>query len=155
MKILRLSLFNIEKHKKESFVIIFLIMISMALLGIGIINMEKADRMFDEMFDKTESYQNILLFPSTDTYKNEFIDLLGNDERVTRVYAFESLQFLTSTSMSYKKADGSSAQFQAMFITESSEKKLEKFDRNEFFSDEEIDKLNHPIWVPYYLKYDM
>ncbi|MCR5105815.1 MAG: hypothetical protein K6B68_15390, partial [Eubacterium sp.] len=70
MKILRLSLFNIKKHKKESFIIIFLIMISMALLGIGIINMEKADRMFDEMFDKTESYQNILLFPGTDTYKN-------------------------------------------------------------------------------------
>lgn len=155
MKILRLSLFNIKKHKKESFVIIFLIMISMALLGIGIINMEKADRMFDEMFDKTESYQNILLFPSTDTYKNEYIDLLSNDERVTRVYAFESLQFLTSTSMSYKKVDGSAAQFLAMFITESTEKKLEKFDRNEFFSDEEIDKMNHPIWVPYYLKYDM
>ncbi|MCR5291278.1 MAG: ABC transporter permease [Eubacterium sp.] len=155
MKILRLSLFNIKKHKKESFVIIFLIMVSMALLGIGIINMEKADRMFDEVIEKTGSYYYIILFPGDDTYKNEFKEVLDNDERVTRTLVFDSLQFLASTSMSYKKEDGSAAQFQAMFITESSERKLEKFDRNEFFSDDEIDKMEHPIWVPYYLKYDM
>lgn len=39
MKILRLSMFNIKKRKKEAFVITLLLAISMALMGVGIINM--------------------------------------------------------------------------------------------------------------------
>ena len=155
VKILRLSFFNIKKHKKESFVIIFLIMISMALLGIGIINIEKADRMFDEMFETTESYRNALGIPGADSYKNEFGEFIQKDERVTKSFVFDSLAFTTSTAVSYRKEDGSTANFMAVFITENSEKKLEKFDRNVFYSDEEIESFEHPIWVPYYLKYDM
>ena len=90
MKILRLSLFNIKKHKKESFVIIFLIMISMALLGIGIINIEKADRMFDEMFEKTGSYDYLIMFPGN-SYKNEYGEIVEDDERVTETFVFGSL----------------------------------------------------------------
>ena len=154
MKILRLSLFNIKKHKKESFVIIFLIMISMALLGIGIINIEKADRMFDEMFDKTGSYDYLIMF-SGNSYKNEYGEIVEGDERVTETFVFDSLQFDTSTSISYKKDDGSSAQFQAMFVDEGDESKLEQFEKKTSLSDEKLESFEHPIWVPYYLKYDL
>ena len=51
MKILRLSIFNIKKRKKEAFVITLLLAISMALMGVGIINIEKADRIFSEAFE--------------------------------------------------------------------------------------------------------
>ncbi len=155
MKIMRLSFFNIKKHKKESFVIIFLIMVSMALLGIGIINIEKAGRIFDEMYENTGSYRNMIIFPGSGSYKNEFKEMLDEDERVTKSFACESLMFSTSTSMSYKKEDGSTAQFMALFLTENNEKKIENFNRNESFSDEEIEKMEHPVWAPYYLKYDM
>ncbi len=154
MKILRLSLFNIKKHRKESFVIIFLTIVSMLFFGIGIINIEKADRMFDEMFEKTGSYHNIFLFPEK-SYRNEFSQIVEEDERVTRSVTFDDLQFDISTAISYKKSDGSKAQFQAVFITEEDEKKIERFEKKTSLSDEEIDGFTHPVWVPYYLKYNM
>ena len=59
MKILRLSIFNIKKRKKEAFVITLLLAISMALMGVGIINIEKAGRIFEEAFERTGSYRNM------------------------------------------------------------------------------------------------
>ena len=154
MKILRLSLFNIKKHKKESFVIIFLTIVSMVFFGIGIINIEKAGRMFDEMFENTGSFHNIFLFPEN-SYRNEFSQIIEEDKRVTRSVTFDTLQFDISTAISYKKSDGSKAQFQAVFITEEDENQLERFEKKTSLSDEEIDGFTHPVWVPYYLKYNM
>ena len=129
-------------------------MISMALLGIGIINIEKADRMFDEMFEKTGSYDYMIMFPGN-SYKNEYCEIVEDDERVTETFVFGSLQFDTSTSISYKKDDGSTAQFQAMFVNEGDESKLEQFEKKTSLSDEKLESFEHPIWVPYYLKYDL
>ena len=41
MKILRLSIFNIKKHKKESIILIFLIAVSVLFMNIAIINSTK------------------------------------------------------------------------------------------------------------------
>ena len=154
MKILRLSIFNIKKRKKEAFVITFLLAISMALMGVGIINIEKAGRIFEEAFERTGSYRNMYQMPE-ESYKTEFFDILKNDDRITRFYVFEMLQYDISTAISYKMEDGSDSNFYACFITENDENKIEKFVENSPLSDQEIAGMEHPIWLPYYVKYDM
>ena len=154
MKILRLSIFNIKKRKKEAFVITLLLAISMVMMGVGIINIEKAGRMFDAAFEKTESFQNILIVPKK-IYKDEFKKVMEEDEKIDRLYTCDTLQSDVSTSISYRKEDGSTSQFYAAFITLDDEKNIEKFDKNAFLSDQEIDKMEHPVWLPYYVKYDM
>lgn len=154
MKILRLSIFNIKKRKKEAIVITLLLAISMALMGVGIINIEKADRIFDEAFDLTGSYHNIYQMAEK-SYKTEFAEVMEEDERVARHYEFEMLMFEVSTSISYKMENGETSNFYACFITESDEKKIEKFEKNTPLSDSEISEMEHPIWLPYYVKYNM
>ena len=154
MKILRLSIFNIKKRKKEAFIITLLLAISMVMMGIGIINIEKADRMFADAFEKTESYRNIYMIPK-ETYKDEFRKVMEDDDRIDSVYIYEMLQSNVSTSISYRKEDGTTSQFYASFIAEDDEKNIEKFERNAFLSDQEIDNMEHPIWLPYYVKFDM
>ena len=154
MKILRLSIFNIKKRKKEAFVITLLLAISMALMGVGIINIEKADRIFSEAFESTGSYHIMYQMPKED-YKNEFEDVLEDDDRITRHYVFEILQYAISTAISYRKDDGTTSNFYSAFVTESVEKKIENFDKKSPLSDQEIADMEHPIWLPYYVKYDM
>ena len=55
MKILRLSIFNIKKHKKESIILIFLIAVSVLFMNIAIINSTKAGEILDKAFKETES----------------------------------------------------------------------------------------------------
>ena len=46
-------------------------------------------------------------------------------------------------------------QFQALFVNEGDESKLEQFEKKTSLSDEKLESFEHPIWVPYYLKYDL
>ncbi len=154
MKILRLSIFNIKKRKKEAFIITLLLAVSMTLMGVGIINIEKADRIFEEAFERTGSYHNIFQMPEK-SFKAEFADVMDEDERITRHYEFEMLMFGISTFVSYKMEDGSTSNFYSCFITENNEKKIEKFEKHSPLSESEISGMEHPIWLPYYVKYDM
>ena len=50
MKILRLSLFNLRKNRKEATAIAFLTMITTLMLGVYIMNQTKINNSFDESF---------------------------------------------------------------------------------------------------------
>ena len=63
MKILRLSLFNLKKNKKEAISVMFLTAITMLLMGIAVCNITKVNTVFDEMFEATGSVENMILFP--------------------------------------------------------------------------------------------
>ena len=64
MKILRLSLFNLKKNKREAFSVMVLTAITMLLMGIAVCNITKVNTVFDEMFEATGSVENMILFPT-------------------------------------------------------------------------------------------
>lgn len=70
MKILRLSIFNIKKHKKESAILIFLIAVSVLFMNIAIINNKKANIIMDKAFEDSGSKDAVYLFYE-DQYRTE------------------------------------------------------------------------------------
>ena len=122
MKILRLSLFNLKKNKKEALSVMFLTAITMLLMGISVCNITKVNTVFDNSFEKTGSVNTIIWFPA-EVYRQDYKDILEDDDRVSRV---EEADALYSMSGSYKKEDELiGASF--FFVTENSEKKIENF----------------------------
>ena len=54
-KILRLSLFNLKKNKREVLGIVFMTMITVMMLSIVLINSRKIDTAYDEIFARSGS----------------------------------------------------------------------------------------------------
>ena len=70
MKILRLSLFNLKKNKREAFSVMLLTAMTILLMGIAVCNMTKVNTVFDEMFEATGSVENMILFPTMKSVKD-------------------------------------------------------------------------------------
>ena len=151
MKILRLSLFNIKKHKKESIILIFLIAVSVLFMNVAIINSTKAKIIMDKAFDETESKDAVYLLYEKN-YRTEFDEVFEKDDRISNIDRFEMLYPNSNASLNRKKADGSLTNFYASFITEENEKKISNFSKETTLSDEEIASLEHPIWIPVYVE---
>ncbi len=148
MKILRLSWFNIKKNKREAFSVMFLTAITMLLMGIAVCNIIKVNTVFDEMFERTESVEGIVVFPA-DKYRQEYKDILEEDDKVSYV---EEIDALSYTRAFYKKGDGEIG-VMLYFVTENSEKKIENFVPETNLTEEEINAFIHPIWLPNYFRY--
>ena len=58
MKILRLSLFNLKKNKREAFSVMLLTAMTILLMGIAVCNMTKVNTVFDEMFEAMQETLN-------------------------------------------------------------------------------------------------
>ena len=76
MKILRLSIFNIKKNKRDAFILIILIAISIMMMGIALNNLGKGDEIFDRVAEYTECHNGCIRFFSKDTFKLEYLLLL-------------------------------------------------------------------------------
>ena len=150
MKILRLSLFNLKKNKREALSVMFLTAITMFLIGIAVCNITKVNTVFDETFAATESVENMVMFPE-EKYRKEYKSILENDDRVSRV---EEVDLLFNMRAAYKKED-SEVGFIFACISEKEEKKIEKFEPKTNLTEDEIDNLTHPIWLPVCFQYSM
>lgn len=148
MKILRLSLFNLKKNKKEVFSVVFLTAIVMLLMGIAVCNLMKVNTVFDESFEKTGSVSNVISFEA-EKYRQEYKEIMEDYNSVSRV---EEIDVLFSIRASYKYNDTEiGAPF--FFVTEESEKKIENFVPETTLTDAEIINFSHPIWLPKYFDY--
>ena len=148
MNILRLSLFNLKKNKREAFSVMLLTAITMLLMGIAVCNITKANTAFDEMFEATGSVQNMVLFPA-EKYRQDYKKILEEDESVSRVVEIDAL---CNFRASYKKGD-TEIGVPLIFITENAEEKLERFEPITNLTEAEIDAFAHPIWLPVYFQY--
>lgn len=151
MKILRLSIFNIKKHKKESAILIFLIAVSVLFMNIAIINNKKASIIMDKAFEDSGSKDAVYLFYE-DQYRTEFDEVFEEDERISNIDKFEMLYPDSNAALNRKEKDSSLKNFYASFITKEGEEKISKFSKETTLSDDEIDALEHPIWMPHYLE---
>lgn len=148
MKILRLSLFNLKKNKREAFSVMLLTAITMLLMGIAVCNIIKSDTVFDERFEKIGSVENLILFP-LEKYREEYKEILKEDGDVTGIVEADALFEMNA---SHKKGEQEIGTI-LVFVTENSEKKLEKFSPETDLTEDEIHNLSHPIWLPSYFKY--
>ena len=154
MKILRLALFNIKRRKREAIFLILLTCISMALLCIALMGLDKAYSMIEQAFEETESKEYAFVFEQS-LYKTEFGDLIEQDPRVTNVCKLEMLRLDDNAGTSCKLKDGSIVNLFVSFVTEENEKKLSRFLKGDALPVDEAEKLPHPIWMPQYVQLNM
>lgn len=148
MKILRLSLFNLKKNKREAFSVMFLTAITMLLMGIAVCNITKVNTIFEETFEATGSVGNMVLFPA-EKYRQDYKDILEQDDRVSCVEEIDALYYIRA---SYKKGDAEIG-VPLVFVTENSEKKIERFVPETNLTEDEMADFSHPIWLPTYFQY--
>ena len=77
-KILRLSLFNLKKNRREVLGIIFMTMVTVLMLSVVLINQKKIDTAYDESYERSGCVRQAVLF-KVDKYRNAFADILLKD----------------------------------------------------------------------------
>ena len=140
MKILRLSIFNLKKNKKEAFVIAFLTMITTLALCIFIANNSKSDKVFEESFKASGSVENLVIIEK-EHYRSAYRSILEENYN-PRNFSEISLVFGAATDVI--EPDGNTISYNLLFLTEKAERKIESFNQKEKLSDEEISGLSHP-----------
>ena len=144
MKVMRLSLFNLKKNKREALAIVFLTMVTTIMVSIFITNVKKVNTVFKDCFDATGSVDRMVLIRE-DLYHDEYKDILERDYDVERLTENETV-FSTSTDV--REPSGEMIAYNFMFVTERTERRMESFIKTEQLTDEEIAALPYPIWLP-------
>ncbi|MBR1724284.1 MAG: hypothetical protein IJ723_04605, partial [Ruminococcus sp.] len=144
MNILRLSLFKLKKNKKEAVAIAFLTMITTLMLAVFTANISKANRAYEDSFGQAGSKDTCVMIKK-DKFRDEYRTLLEEDYGITDITEAEAIY---ASSVDYKNNGGEDRTYESVFVTEKNERKIEKFNKADKLSDEEIEKLEHPIWLP-------
>ena len=144
MNILRLSLFKLKKNKKEAAAIIFLTMITTLMLAVFMANLSKANKAYYDSFAQAGSKDTcVMIFK--DKYRDEYKELLETDFHITDITETNAIQV---NALDYIDHKGENRAYTSIFVTEKNERKMEDFVKADKLSDEEIEKLEHPIWLP-------
>ncbi|MDO5559829.1 MAG: ABC transporter permease [Oscillospiraceae bacterium] len=147
-KILRLSLFNIKKHKIESVCLVILIMFCMLLLGSSLSGGISIKNIFPDVMNSTGSMENYVIIQNKN-YDDQFIDILNEDERVT-ISANVSVVYDMSTC--YLDSQGEEQPLSMCFITKENQAKMSHYEPVSSLSHEEIETLAHPVYMPFAAK---
>ncbi|MBQ1463264.1 MAG: ABC transporter permease [Ruminococcus sp.] len=144
MNILRLSLFKLKSHKKEAAAIVFLTMITTLMLAVFMANISKANKAYDDSFAQAGS-KDTIVFIKKDKYHDEFKEVLETDYGINDITETEAI-FVDL--LDYVNNNGEDRSYKSFFVNEKAERKIEDFVKADKLSDEEIEKLEHPIWLP-------
>lgn len=145
MKILRLSLFNLRKNKREAVAIVFLTMVTVFLLGTALISITKIGDIFNKAYDETGCMEYIIHFRK-DSYREVYKDIL---EEAYGIEDSVEADGLFAIPLNVIEKNGEKQLHNFAFITLETEKKTEGFVIQDGRSDDEIDGIEHPIWLPY------
>ncbi|MBR5090018.1 MAG: ABC transporter permease, partial [Ruminiclostridium sp.] len=143
MNILRLSLFNLRKNRKEAVATAFLTMITTLMLAIFIADSAKINSGYDDSFAASGCY-HYYIGVKDEKYRDEYRTMLENSSGVHNV---TEVKQLVSVATDVEK-DGDILSYNLMFVTEKTEKKIENYIIRESLSDEKVKGLGHPIWLP-------
>lgn len=145
MKILRLSMFNLKKKKKEAIAIAFLTMITTLMLAVFMTSQPKMNSSFDNSFEASGSPRYGFAV-NYDKYRDDYKSILENTQGV---YDVREEECIGAFSKDVLHGD-ETLSYTLVLVTEKTEKKLEDFVKREHLPEEEIAKLSHPIWLPVY-----
>ena len=146
MKIVRLSLFNLKKNKREAAAIIFLTMITTMMLSIYAANSSKIEKVFNESFEASGSVRHMVLF-DRDRYHSEYRRILESEYDVDRLTENDMIFAIAADAI---ERDGSDISYNLSFVTERTEHRIESFNKDTSLPEEEIRSLKHPVWLPVY-----
>lgn len=144
MNILRLSLFKLKKNKKEAVAIVFLTMITALMLAVFAANISKANRAYEDSFAQAGSHDTCIII-GKDKYRDGFKDILEEDYGITDITETEAVY---ADILDYINNSGEDRTYTSVFVSEKNERKIEDFVKADKLTDEEIEKLEHPIWLP-------
>ncbi|MCR4657735.1 MAG: FtsX-like permease family protein [Lachnospiraceae bacterium] len=149
-KILRLSLFNLKKNKKEAIAITFLTLVSTMMLGIFAVNVSRISNAFDESFAQSGSVDTVIMIPEND-YRDAYQDIL------TEGYGFDDVR---RGNLLYAMAagvlrDGDKIAYNLTFITKEENQKIDDGNIIESMTEERIESLDHRVILPPYFKYNL
>lgn len=147
MNILRLSLFNLKKNRKEAAAIAFLTMVTTLMLAVFMANMTKMNKGFDESFAVSGSLDFCMAIKD-DKYRDEYREIL---ESTAGVHDVVEDELLAAVNKEVEK-DGGILSYSLIFVTEKTERGAEDFVKRDKLSDEKIAELAHPIWLPVYFQ---
>ena len=148
MNILRLSIFNLKKNKKEAVAVAFLTMITSLMLGIFIANVFGMHKIFDNSF-KRSGCVNTMVIIDEDKYRDEYAEILEDNYNVSDL-KMGRIIFAVPVDTIYK--NGEVMSYNLLFVNEKTERKIENFVKKDSLSEAEISKLEHPIWLPIYFE---
>lgn len=148
MKIFRLSLFNLKRNKRETATIVFLTLVTSFLMAVFAVSITQINSAFDRCFEEAGSADFTLLFQA-DKYRDIYRDILEEEYNITDVRESSVLFGLAASVISKK---GESIAYNLIFATESTERKIENFKKLNALSDDEIEELSHPVWLPQYFE---
>lgn len=145
MKILRLTLFNLNKNRKEALAIGFLTFITVLMISLFAANVMKMDHAFDSSFEATGSKDTAIEF-NENYYRDEYRDILKD-------MGMESEEFnmLGGLGLSVRKGD-EKVGYNLRFITEEDELKMSDLVMKDALPEEERAKIEHPVILSDYFK---
>lgn len=150
MKIFRLSLFNIKKNKKEAVAIILLTLVSTMMLGLFFANTSRISSAFDTSFEESGS-KNTIVYLEEKEYRDAYREVLEENYKALNL---EETRLQKVFGINVIRND-EKISYGLWFITEENDKQIEDYKITESLSDSETNRLEHPIWLPEYCKYNL
>ena len=144
-KILRLSIANIKKHKKQTALLMMLIFFCMAIMSSAVAGSMDMTSLFRRVADKYAVHKNSIMIKE-DYFSDRVMEILQEDEKVTDTDHFT---MLFSTATKYLDSEGEEQALYMSFVTSDMEKRIECSPIDTSLTDEEIASIEHPIYMPY------
>ncbi len=144
-RILRISLANIKKHKKQTALLGILIMFCMAITASAAASWFDVTNIFPTVADQIAVHKNVL-YISDNYFDESFVDILREDERVTDI---DHYSVLYSTTAKYLDKTGEERALEMVFTTFENHLRIERSPIETSLSDKEIAAMAHPVYLPY------
>lgn len=144
-RIIRLSLFNLKKHRLEAFFLAVLILICTLLLGSSLASSSGINRIFPDLMEKTGCWENMIVM-NRQNFSTQLLDVLTEMDSVTGA---DHISLIYDQTTRYLDQDGREQAVFMSFINEYQETKLEKFLPENCLSAEEAAAPEHPVYMPY------
>ena len=144
-KIIRLSKANMNRHKKETILLGLLMMLCAILLASSVASLLGINKIVPQMVEESGCYRNNI-YVEQNIYSDRFLSFLEEDARVEN-YSHASIVYDGEIKIKNYRGSGNDVLYDAGFISESGEKKIEKFQVETCLSKEQIEGLEHPIYL--------
>ena len=143
-KVIRLSIANIRKHRKESILLGILVAFCGALIASALSSIVGIGRITPNIVSSSECYKNFVQINQED-YTDKFLAFFEENESVKR---YDHVSMVTEMLKIKDNSDAGEDKFYDIsFVSEGDEELLERFDVTTSLSEDEIAGLPHPIYL--------
>ena len=143
-KVIRLSIANIKKHRKESILLGILVAFCGALIASALSSIVGIGRITPNIVNSSECYKNFVQINQED-YTDKFLAFFEENERVDR---YDHVSMVTEMlKIKDGSDDGEDKFYDISFVSEADEELLERFDVITSLSEDEMAALSHPIYL--------